>query len=131
MKRIRQLLLIISVFISTVMPMSVIADDGGTYEVPTKKLNDPEPSNDPPKGIIPNRLPSSPVIITITDGEGVSIPGVDNDDVISFSIYNEDGMLIAMYDDDMDFASAVFSMTGVIEIRIALDGYSLCGWMEL
>lgn len=123
-------LLIISILTAMVLsPIRTYADSGDTHEVPTKKTKDPLPPE--PDDPIANRLPSSPVIITITDGEGVIIPGVDNEDVISYSIYNEDGMLIAMYDDDMDFASAVFSMTGVIEIRIALDGYSLCGWMEL
>lgn len=76
-------------------------------------------------------MPSRPVKISIIRGQGVSISGIDKDDVISYSIYNEAGMLIAMYDNDLDFATAVFAKTGLIEIRIDLDGYSLCGWMEL
>lgn len=91
---------------------------------------DPEPNTEPHKRH-GHRMPSRPVKISIIRGQGVSISGIDKDDVISYSIYNEAGMLIAKYDNDLDFASAVFAMTGLIEIRIDLDGYSLCGWMVL
>lgn len=130
MKKVKLILVLFSFVLCLLSPQSALCDNGGSVTVNTKKTtNDvPDLNPDDKDG---RRMPSRPVIITITDGQGVMIPGVENEEVISYSIYTEDGILVAMYTDDIDFAAAVFTMTGTIEIRIALDGYALCGWMDL
>jgi len=122
--------IITTLVISTLSPIYTYADNGNTYNVPTQQVKDSDPFTEPNE-TPGNRLPSRPLIITITDGQGVVIPEIEKEDVVSYSIYNEDGILVAMYADDIDFSTAVFDMTGVIEIRITFDGYYLNGYMEL
>ncbi|MCM1452615.1 MAG: hypothetical protein NC102_10155 [Clostridium sp.] len=88
---------------------------------------DPVPRLDPDG----ERAPSRPIRIKIDSEEGVSIPGVDAAEVISYSLYDEEGMLIASYANDIDFAQAVLSMSGVVDLRIELPEYCLCGWLHL
>ncbi len=86
---------------------------------------DPEPDFEPKKKH-GNRIPSRPTKITIIQGRGVTVEGVDKSDITAYSIHQPDGTLLAPFADDIDFANAVFAMTGTIEIRITLDGYYLC-----
>ncbi len=40
-------------------------------------------------------------------------------------------MMLASFTDDIEFASTLLSSNGTLEIRIHLDDYTLCGWLEL
>lgn len=110
------------------MPIYALADE---QIIVRAKIADEPPINHPkidPEG---DRAPARPIFISISAEYGVSIPAVDKDDVLSYSIYDEDGMMLASFTDDIEFASTLLSSNGTLEIRIHLDDYTLCGWLEL
>lgn len=76
-------------------------------------------------------MPRRPVKMSVIYGIGVSIPGIDKEDIVSYSIYNEDGALIAEFANDVEFASALFALRGIYELRITLDDYYFSGWICL
>jgi len=107
----------------------VTANNKDKVTIPVKKTKPLK--HDPDKERDGDRAPARPIIISMSAEDGVSIPAVDKDDVLSYSIYDEDGMMLANFTDDMEFASVLLSSNGIMEIRIHLDGYYLCGWIEL
>lgn len=104
-------------------PLTVQADSL-ELDVRTQLVHNPK--NDPDG----NRVPSRPIFITI-NVNGVTIQSSDKSEATSYVIYDEDGMLIASYADDKEFAAAIFSMSGTIQIRIEFDDYALQGWLTL
>ena len=110
------------------MPIYALSDE---QIIVRAKIADEPPINHPkidPEG---DRAPARPIFISISAEYGVSIPAVDKEDVLSYSIYDEDGMMLASFTDDIEFASTLLSSNGTLEIRIHLDDYTLCGWLEL
>lgn len=77
------------------------------------------------------RCPSRPVSIVITQADGVQIPHVDKNEILSYSIYDEEETCLATFTNEADFVDFVFSTTGEVEIRIELADYYLCGWLQL
>lgn len=77
------------------------------------------------------RAPSRPITIYISETEGLQIPQVNKDEIISYSIYNEDEVCVSTFTDETDFVNFVFSWTGTVQVRIEFEDYYLVGWMEL
>lgn len=129
MKRYHLFKLLLIFLITFTSPIAVTADNKDKVTIPVKKTTPIK--HDPDKERDGDRAPARPIIISISAEYGVSIPAVDKDNVLSYSIYDEDGMLLASFTDDMEFATALLSSNGTLEIRIHLDDYTLCGWIEL
>ena len=72
-----------------------------------------------------------PIHITISSINGVTIPNVDKSEVISYEIYDKDGYCLASYINDKDFARHLFSIKGIVLIRIILMEHALTGWGNL
>lgn len=77
------------------------------------------------------RSPSRPITINISRTDGVQIPHVDKNEILSYSIYDEEETCLATFTNEADFVDFVFSTTGEVEIRIELADYYLCGWLQL
>jgi len=77
------------------------------------------------------RAPVRPIVLYIYQNEGVSIPDVNKEEIISYSIYNDKGILESSFIDDVEFTSYIFSLSGVFNIVLNLKDYTLCGWMTL
>lgn len=78
-----------------------------------------------------NRTPAYPITIFISVVDGVQIPHVENNEIFSYAVYDEDETCLATFTDEADFVDFVFSTTGEVEIRIELADYYLCGWLQL
>lgn len=109
---------------SNITPFPILNNDSD----PT--TTEPDPDLEPYKRH-GHRLPRRPVKMSVIYGIGVSIPGIDKEDIVSYSIYNEDGALIAEFANDVEFASALFALRGIYELRITLDDYYFSGWICL
>lgn len=125
--KLSSLIFFLTISIVFLFPASTLAEN--YIEVKTRIVIDsaPIPTNDPDG----DRIPARPIIITISMEGGVSIPGINNEDVLSYSIYDENGGLLASFTDETEFAATILSWSGIMEIRIELPEYSLCGWLEL
>lgn len=78
-----------------------------------------------------NRTPAYPITVFISVADGVQIPHVDKNEILSYSIYDEEETCLATFTNEADFVDFVFSTTGEVEIRIELADYYLCGWLQL
>ncbi|MDE5795615.1 MAG: hypothetical protein K2H75_00745 [Muribaculaceae bacterium] len=78
-----------------------------------------------------HRLPSRSIEGTISTTEGVIIPGVNSSDLLSYELYDESGVCIAMFSEADDFISFLFSQSGSFEIRFTTKNYIYVGYMVL
>ena len=74
-----------------------------------------------------NRRPLSGEITS----SGVSIPGVEISDIISFEIYDPSGICLGIYSDEMDFVNALFSLNGEYEIVFVTENTTFAGIIEI
>ncbi|MDE5791506.1 MAG: hypothetical protein K2H96_09810 [Muribaculaceae bacterium] len=89
-----------------------------------------EPETNPnidPHGKRTNRCPLTGTI----SPSGIYIPGVDNNDIISFEIYTSNGICIGIYSEEIDFIKTLFSLSGEYEIRIVTDYAVFAGIIEI
>ena len=77
-----------------------------------------------------NRLPQK-TLRAIISTYGIEIPGVDNNDIISFEIYTANGICMGIFSDEMDFIETLFSLSGEYEIRILTDYAVFAGIIEI
>lgn len=78
-----------------------------------------------------HRVPPRPIFCHISQSEGVQIADVNNSDIQSFEVYDENGEFINSFVDETEFISHLFAYTGIIEIRIRLSEYYLSGYTSL
>lgn len=83
---------------------------------------------DDPEG---HRKPSKPLLISISIDNGIYIPGIDNQDIISYSIYDEYSSCLFTSEDEYSFIEYLFSNTGTFEINIDTNEFSLKGWIQI
>ena len=93
----------------------------------TDELVTQEPESDP----IGNRIPSRPIFITVSQEQGIDIPGTDKEDIVQYSIYNEDGQCACSTSEESLFIEMLFSLSGTFEINIDTNEFSLKGWIQI
>ena len=76
------------------------------------------------------RSKERPITGEITSS-GVSIPGVEISDIISFEIYDPSGICLGIYSDEMDFVNALFSLSGEFEIVFVTENTTFAGIVEV
>lgn len=76
------------------------------------------------------RSPSRPIPIYISEEDGVQIPQVNKNDIISYAIYDENEVCLATFTNEADFVDFVFSSTDTVKVRVELEDYYLCGWLQ-
>ncbi len=77
------------------------------------------------------RLPSRSIECTISTTDGVIIPGVDTSDILSYEIYDVEGICIGIFSDADDFVSYLFSQNGSFEVRFTTDEYIFLGYIDI
>lgn len=87
--------------------------------------------NDDEKSEKGHRVPPRPIFCHISQSEGVEIADVNNSDIQSFEVYDENGEFINGFIEESEFVSFIFSYTGNIELRILLRDYDLRGYTSL
>lgn len=80
-----------------------------------------------PHGKRTNRCPLTGTVST----SGVYIPGVDNNDIISFEIYTSNGICTGIFSEEMDFIETLFSLSGEYEIRVVTEYAMFAGGIEI
>ena len=77
-----------------------------------------------------HRAPTQRISARISLSEGMVIPGVDKSEILGYYALDEQGNLLGEFHNNHEFASFVFSLKGTIEIRIELEDYWLCGYLN-
>lgn len=108
---------------------AVSAADSNTYELTlTEEPEEPDyPINLPPNK---HRMPPKPIYCTITS-DGIIISSTNADDIGTYEVFDIDGVCVAIFENEQDFISYIFSTSGTIEIRFHLDEYVLHGYLSL
>jgi hypothetical protein len=82
----------------------------------------------PTKG---HRTPPIAIVCTISDTDGLYISTLDNDEILMFGIYDENGNCIASYYNEADFISALFTLSGTYEVQFTTEDYTYVGYISL
>ena len=80
----------------------------------------------PSKG---NRLPSPVINATITAEFGVSIPGVEKGEILTYEAYDEAGECMAVFSDEESFVDSFFSVEGIAMVKFTTASYIYTGWL--
>ncbi len=105
------------------------ATDDTTYELTlTEAWDDPDYPIDPPPH--KHRMPPKPIYCTITS-DNIIISSTNADDIGTYEVFDIDGVCVAIFENEQDFISYIFSTSGTIEIRFHLDEYILQGYLSL
>lgn len=110
---------------------TVFAED---VDLPLTEDDSDENQTSKDKGELPkgHRMPSRPVQCTISTETGVTISGVETDDIISFELFDESGELcFATFNNGFDFASFLFSLEGDYVIRFVTENKTYSGYISL
>lgn len=123
----------LTIFLILIFPFNVKADDVALlYTFKTHlQIKGGSDRRIPQKDNDCYRSPIHPILITISQVDGVQVSQVCKNDILSYSIYDEEETCLATFTDEADFVDFVFSTTGEVEIRIELADYYLCGWLQL
>ncbi len=78
-----------------------------------------------------HRVPPRPIFCHISQSEGVEIADVNNSDIQSFEVYDENGEFINGFIEESEFVSFIFSYTGNLELRIQLSDCDFRGYISL
>lgn len=74
-----------------------------------------------------HRMPSRPILCSISIEDGVSFNDGSNPDIISYEIKDADNNPIAVTGDETDFIQTLFSLTGEYVIQFRTDEYIYYG----
>lgn len=74
-----------------------------------------------------HRMPTRPILCSISIEDGVSFDDGSNPDIISYEIKDADNNPIAVTGDEADFIQTLFSLTGEYVIQFRTDQYVYCG----
>jgi len=96
------------------------------FNMTVSKPSDENEDEDTTRGC---RAPSKPISCYISESTGLVIPGVDKSDIISFEVYNENGICLASLIEESEFISFLFSLSEPVEIRIITERYIYHGYI--
>jgi hypothetical protein len=74
-----------------------------------------------------HRMPSRPILCSISIEDGVSFDDSTNPDIISYEIKDADNNPIAVTGDEADFIQTLFSLSGEYVIQFRTDEYIYYG----
>lgn len=77
-----------------------------------------------------HRMPGHSLFSTISEEEGISIPSVNNDDILLYEVADTEGNTLVEFTDEYEFVSYVLSLNQNCEIIIHLDDYILVGFIS-
>ena len=120
-------LLIIGLFLTVSTVSSYAETENKSFILKMYQKLNYEPEFDP-EG---SRKPSRPVDIYLSESEGLTIPGYNVADILSYEILTVDGDPVAVFTDEEDFISFIFSATRAYEIRLEFEEITLTGFITL
>lgn len=123
-KNMRKLLIVAFAILASIPYTALYAEDGTTYEVNLKR----DSTTIPDTPIHGQRSPSC-VNTCIINESGLLIPGVDNSEILSYEVINEDGICLGEFYDEFEFVNFVFSFSQSIEIKIYTETYIYSGYI--
>lgn len=85
---------------------------------------DPNPDEDKD---VRHRMPTRPILCSISIEDGVSFDDGSNPDIVSYEIKDADNNPIAVTGDEADFIQTLFSLTGEYVIQFRADEYIYYG----
>ncbi len=89
---------------------------------------DPNPNEDKD---VRHRMPTRPILCSISIEDGVSFDDGTNPDIISYEIKDADNNPIAVTGDEADFIQTLFSLTGEYVIQFRTDQYVYYGSISI
>lgn len=121
---------ILTLFLIMLSCTVAIAWDNG-HSVQLKMYSSPsvsysEQNPDENKNIL-DRMPTRPILCSISIEDGVSFNDGSNPDIISYEIKDADDNTVAVTGDEADFIQTLFSLTGEYVIQFRTDEYVYYG----
>ncbi|MBD5329386.1 MAG: hypothetical protein HDS03_05825 [Bacteroides sp.] len=103
-----------------------------TIHVSLLRFNSPETDPNPEPEVRAGRHRSNqrPLYGSIS-ADGVSIPGVETSDILSFEIYTPEGFCMGAFAEEPEFIQTLFSLSGEYEIRLITEEAVYIGFVEL
>lgn len=125
MKKYLKILTLLSVLVLT--SAKVFANDDPGFTVYVSENGDlyyeyPAPNK--------HRTPTRRILCTINK-DGVYIPSVTTDEILSYDIYNTKGGCIASFATEADFISFIYNYKGTIEIRLYTETSVYHGFLTI
>lgn len=78
-----------------------------------------------------HRMPSRPILCSISNSTGIDIASIDKNEIQSFEIYDNQDICIYSSPNDLDFIHMLFSLNGSFELRFVIDEYILVGYISV
>ena len=103
------------------------ADNVPTITVGVSQSSEPDYIDDDP---VRHRSQAKKILCTISQ-DGVNIPSVTPEEIISYDVYSSEGDCIASFTSEMDFVSFLYGISGTFEIRIHIEGSVFHGFISL
>ena len=94
------------------------------YSSPSVSYSEQNPDEN--KNIL-NRMPTRPILCSISFEDGVSFDDGSNRDIISYEIKDIDNNTVAVIGDEADFIQTLFSLSGEYVIQFRTDEYVYYG----
>lgn len=94
------------------------------FSSPMASYSEQNPDEDPENY---HRMPTRPILCSISVDDGVSFADGSNPDIISYEIKDADNNPVAVTGDEADFIQTLFSLTGEYVIQFRTDQYVYCG----
>ncbi len=129
MKKIITLSIII-IMTFALLPDRIMAGNSTSYTILVQKKSKEDSRHNQDLSPVGNRMPPRLLPILISQ-EGLSIPDVNNDEIILYEVIDQYGTYLATFTTEAEFISFIFMNEGSIEIRIYLDEYILQGYLSL
>ncbi|MBD5189627.1 MAG: hypothetical protein HDS95_05045 [Bacteroidales bacterium] len=117
----------LAIMLYTALDANAVYETGQTIMMVKVETSQQNKLANLPKG---KRMPSKTLRAEISLS-GIYIPGVDNNDIISFEIYTSKGICMGIFSEEMDFIETLFSLSGEYEIRIVTEYATFAGIIEI
>lgn len=78
-----------------------------------------------------HRIPTRPILCSISVEDGMSFDDGPNPDIVSYEIKDADNNPVAVTGDEADFIQTLFSLTGEYVIQFRTDQYVYCGSISI
>ena len=76
-----------------------------------------------------HRIPAKGIYCNISSVDGITIPGMDVSEIVSFEIRDAYGNTVAILTDEASFIETLFYLSGEYRLIFRLPGRTLAGWI--
>lgn len=123
-------LVILMLLFTPNMTMALDLNNTTTYTVKMQKQQHEKLKKGDQTSRNGNRIPSCPIICTISETDGIQID-LCNDDIYAYEVWNETAeTCFASYNDETDFVQYIFSIPGTYQIKLITEEYVYTGYIS-